>query len=171
MRRLATIGFAVLALTALSACVVTIGDLPTGVTISNANYETDRFITINGQQRNVICDDQTTILTYSFSFSGNLETWESYLQGVSSGRVVGRMTFDLDHPNVNYDATTNTVSVRYQIQPGAAPTLVSPDGPLPQAIVVNPTIRGYSTLYLNVNGHSRDYQLFSNDIPVVASCG
>ncbi len=149
----------------LSACVVSIngggGNLPPGVTITNARYETDWEATVNGQLQDVICNDRTTNLTYSFRFSGNLETWTSFLEGATTGREVGRVTLNLNSPNVVWDRTTNTVTVNYRILANAAPL----------AIVPQPRILGYTQLFLNVNDFTRDYELFSNDIPVLATCG
>ena len=159
----------------LSACTVTIdgGGLPPGVDIYDAQFTTDWEAPVNGDLQNVICDDRTTNLTYSFRFSGDLDTWESFLRGVNSGDVEGRVTLDLEDSRVGFDPSTNTVTVNYEIRAGGAPLLTAPrpEAITPQAIVPEPVVEGYTQLFLRVNDFDEDYELFSRDIAVLANCG
>ena len=152
----------------LSACsgVITVDiGLPEGVTITNATYSSNYQATIDGRSRDVICDDRTTELTYSFRFTGNLNSWTSFLRGVNTGQEAGRVTLNLNSSVVDYNQSTSTVTVRYQINAGAAPLAVSP-----QAIVITPKVEGYTQLFLEFSGVSKAYDLLSDDIPVLASC-
>lgn len=144
--------------------------LPPDFRISSASYQTDYSAFVDGVERNVICDDRDTILTYSFNYSGTLDYWTSYLQGVDSGEIAGRVTFTPNDNGVTY--TSSSVSVRYIIRPYAAPLLVGPEGVSSEAIVPVPAPRviGESVLLLNINGYSRGYQLISRPIPVVSNC-
>ncbi len=149
----------------LSACEITVdvGPLPSGVTISNASWSSNHQADVQGVRQQVICDDRTTMLTYSFQFTGTLGSWESYLQGVDSGQIAGRVQLSLSDPRVNYNPNTRTVTVNYELRAGATPTLLAP-----QAIV--PVRLDYSRLFLRFAGTSQAYSLFSQPIPVLNIC-
>ena len=172
---LINLGLIAVAALLLTACEITISanptpGLPPGLKVTNASYSTgfEADIDQNGSNEAVICDDRTTNLTYRFSFSGDLDRWESYLQGTTTNVIEGRATFDLGSRYVNYDPRTNTVSVNYEIRRGGAPLAVAPQG-----IVINPKVSGYTRLYLEINDGSDiyEYDFTSKDIPVLAACG
>ncbi len=132
--------------------------LPPGLTISNATYGTDFEATVDGELQDVICNDRTTNFTYGFNFNGDLRSWESYLKGVETGRIAGRISLDLSSDNVRYDRATNRVTVNYEIRANAAP----------QAIVVNPVLAGKTQLFLQFGTYN--YRLLSDPVPILESC-
>ncbi len=136
--------------------VVTDVGLPSGIDIYNESYSTS----YRDSDGFVICDNLTTRITYSFAYDGALESWTSYLRGVTTGEVEGRATFFPESDGVIYNS--DFVEVTYTIPPYNAPLSVAP-----QAIVVRPVVRGYTRLYLQINGYRRGYDFLSRDIPVV----
>jgi hypothetical protein len=170
MKRFAFLLIASLAFV-LNGCLIEIVDtgLPSGVTISNARYQTSFSATVNGQpNKSIICDNKETTLSYSFQFSGNLGSWTSYIKG-NLGSVVGRQTLDLSSNFVLYDSATRTVTVTYTLRAGSAPLLLAP-----QTITVtpipNPTVIGKSKLYLEFPNTSRAYAFSTDELPVVTNC-
>lgn len=147
-------------LSLLAACQVNVngGDLPPGLEIRNATYGTNFEAELDGELQDVICNDKVTDFTYSFIFDGDLDTWESYLKGVETGRVAGRISLDLDSEFVKYDRATGRVTVNYKLNPGAAP----------QAIVISPKVIGESQLFLQFGTYN--YELLSNPVPILQSC-
>ena len=161
----ALLGSLLLVLSACSGVITVDVGLPEGVTITNANYSSNYQANVEGSTQDVICDDRTTELSYSFRFSGNLNGWQSYLRGVTTGNITGRESFTLDSRFVDYNSSTNTVTVRYEIPARSAPLAINP-----QAIVIQPKVEGYTQLFLEFNGATGAYDLLSDDIPVLASC-
>ena len=144
----------------LSGCnIVFTGDtgLPDGIDIYDGAYSTSYQ---DGNGRFIICDNATTELSYAFAYDGALESWTSYLRGVQSGQVTGRATFTPNSGNVSYGS--DYVEVTYTIPAYNAPLAVAP-----QAIVVRPVVKGYTRLYLQVNGYREGYDFLSRNIPVV----
>jgi hypothetical protein len=139
----------------LSGCLVVIDDIPNSkVTISNAKMSTNWLNTATGEY--VICDDRDTTITYSFNFTGNLTTWETYLQGPTE--IKGRASFTLSSKGVSYDPATRFVEVNaYLIKAGAAPQVIEPQI----------TVNRKNTLYLNINGSPVS---FYKDITVLNTC-
>lgn len=127
---------------------------PSGFTLRSASYTTNHQ---GPNDTDIICDNQTTFLRYSFVFDGELRSWTSYLKGASTGEIAGEQTFGPSTPGVDY--RPGNVTVTYEIRPGAAP----------QGIGVNPKT-SYTRLFLRVNGSDRAYDLLSRDIPVVSEC-
>lgn len=161
MRKSFALIFLFLTTTLLAACTVSVdGNInPPPPEISNASYRTDFQAMVDGRNQDVICDDRVTNLTYSFDFDGDLDTWVSYLKGVTSGDIAGRVTLSLTGDNrVSYDRVNDRVTVNYQINAGAAPL----------AIVVSPKVVGESQLFLQFGNDS--VKLLSNPIPVLQSC-
>lgn len=161
MRKGFVLALVFLTLSLLAACQVNVADnngLPPGLTISNATYGTGFEAEVDGELQDVICNDRTTNFTYAFTFDGDLRSWESYLKGVDTGRVAGRISLDLNSEFVSYDAATGRVTVNYQLQPGAAP----------QAIVINPKVLGKSQLFLQFDTYN--YELLSDPVPILQSC-
>lgn len=164
------LGLLGVAIMLFAACEVTITPgpgLPPGLRVYNESFETDYEADLDrdGDFEFVICDDRTTNLTYSFRFEGDLDKWESYLNG-ETDKKVGRVTLDLGSDFVNYNPSTNTVRVNYEIRRGGAPNIVAPQG-----IVPTPKIDRYVRLYLEIDGYAEAYDLISKDIPVLAACG
>ena len=144
----------------LAGCnVVFTGDtgLPDDIDIYDETYTTS-YTDDNG--RFIICDNYENRISYAFSYDGALESWTSYLRGVQSGQVAGRATFTPDSSNVSYGS--ERVTVTYTIPSYTAPLSVAP-----QAIVVRPVVKGYTRLYLQVNGYREGYDFLSKNIPVV----
>ncbi|CAN5804745.1 hypothetical protein BH24DEI2_BH24DEI2_02200 [soil metagenome] len=163
MKKRFALVIAVLLTTLLASCTISgtfegkIG-LPPGLTITNATYGTDFEATVDGRLQDVICNDRTTKFSYGFNFDGDLRSWESYLKGVRTGEIAGRISLDLNSNNVGYDRATNRVTVTYEIRPNAAP----------QAIVVNPKVAGKSQLFLQFGTYN--YKLLSDPVPILESC-
>ena len=174
MKTLLKLGLLALALVVLAACDIVIAPSdpdnprpgrPPGFELLDASYQTNFEADIDGRRRFVICDDRTTFLTYRLEFDGELDTWTSYLRGVNTEEVVGRETFNSRDSRVNRFGD-GFAEVQYEIRSGGAPLLVSPQG-----IVPTPKEIGYTQLFLEVNGYEEGYELSSNDIPVLATCG
>ena len=170
MKNFLNISLLVFAFVILSGCEIVVTNQPgrpPNFELLDANYQTNYEADVDGdgELRYVICDDRTTFLTYTLRFEGELDTWTSYLRGVRTGEVVGRETFDSRDTRVNrYDE--GEAEVEYEIRARGAPLLVAP-----QAIVPRPKVEGYTQLFLEVNGYEEGYELSSNDIPVLATCG
>ena len=162
------VGLLVLALVVLSGCEITVTSRPgrpPNFVLTDASYQTNFEADIEGRRRFVICDDRTTFLTYRLEFDGELDSWTSYLRGVRSGDIEGRATFDSRDSRVNRYGD-GFAEVEYEIRARGAPLLVAP-----QAIVPRPKVEGYTQLILEVNGYEEGYELSSDDIPVLATCG
>ena len=118
----------------------------------------------------VICDDRTTIVNYSFSYSGDLASWTSELVG-RQGEIKARRAFTpLDFTPVN-----GVVSVDYNIPSGQAPlSQPSNDNLSGQAIIVvpNAVVIGYSKVRVSVQNSRGDStgSVSSNELPVVDNC-
>jgi len=173
---LTKLGFIALMAVLLAACEITItGEpgpgpvpgLPPDLDIYRASFDTDyqADVDVDGDYEFVICDDRTTNLTYTFTFDGDLDSWESYLSG-ERGEVVGRETLTVGSRYVDYNSRTNTVTVKYQIERGGAPDIVTT-----QDIVIRPKVDRYVRLYLKVDGYAKAYDLISKQIPVLVACG
>jgi hypothetical protein len=163
----------------LNGCLVEIVDpgtgLPSGVTIFEAAYGTNYSATVNGEpDRSIICDDRTTVLSYSFRYSGNLGSWVSYIKG-SKGGETGRLTLDLNSKFVQHDVANRQVTVTYDLLAGSAPLLMSPQASAvtPNIIITpvpDPVVLGSSKLFLEFPSASRPYQFSTKDLPVVDNC-
>jgi len=132
--------------------------------VSNVTFTTNHtFETASG--RSVICDDDTTELTYSFTYTpnllGELESWTQRLIGQETGRTGFERTFVPGDDQVSFEGTTYTVDT---IIPARAAPL-SLDG---QAIIVEPVVIGQSVLEITVRGNFGDTQTFrSRSIDVI----
>ena len=156
----------------LAGCELVVSGGPTwpdDLTITNAGYLTDARASIDGVERYVICDDRVSDLTYYFDYHGTLESWSSYLRGVTTGDVIGYRTFYPGSSGVTH--SPNDVTVTYAIQAGVAP-LNADDAVTPRGIVVVPVpqVIGYTNLYLKIASSSAELRLVSREIPVVANC-
>lgn len=152
----------------LSACTITVfpgGGTGTTTTITGLSFSSNYT---DNTGKSLVCDNRTTNLTYSFSYSGSLDSWTSSLIGVQSGQTAGTATFYLTSPEVN--AAGNQVAVTYSLSPGTAPLSVPKTGAIsPQSIIVSPVIKGYTDLkitFYDLNGGSGTARLGQN-IPVV----
>lgn len=148
----------------LAACDITVDfdwGLPPGFSITDATYSTNWQ---DNSGNSYICDDRTTTITYSFSYSGQLDYWSSYLQGINTGNIYGRTTF---YPS---GGSSNYVQVSFNVPPGTAPLAVQNGAPQPLSIIVSPTVIGSSRLLVDINGYDKAYNLFSDPIPVISSC-
>ena len=158
----------------LSACTVeTTGPGPDAVepTITRGSVETDYTAPLDGQDQFVICQDEDTRLTYTFTYTGDLNRWTSYLQGVTTSEEKGREEFTLSSENIRRDG--NTVTVTYLIRAEGAPLLT--EGEIDtQGIVVVPEPKelGATQLFLEVEGFDGlEPELLSADpIPVITNC-
>ena len=143
----------------LSACTVTVfpgGGTGTSTTITNLNFSSDYQ---DNTGKSYVCDNRTTNLTYSFRYSGTLDSWTSALVGQKSGQTAGTATFYLNSPGVS--ASGNQVTITYSVPAGAAP-LSAPKAVTPQSIIVTPAIKGYTDLnitFYDVSGGSGSVKL------------
>ncbi len=132
--------------------------------VSNVTFTTNHtFETASG--RSVICDDDTTELTYSFTYTpnllGELESWTQRLVGQNTSRTGFERTFRPGDDQVSFQGTTYTVDTVIPV--ASAP--LSIDG---QAIIVEPVVIGQSVLELTVRGSFGDTQTFrSRPIDVI----
>lgn len=129
--------------------------------VSDVTFRTNH--TADG--RSVICDDDTTDLEYSFTYTpnllGELESWTQRLVGQNTGRTGFERTFRPGDDQVSFQGTIYTVDT---IIPAASAPL-SVDG---QAIIVEPVVIGQSVLELTVRGNFGDTQTFrSRPIDVI----
>lgn len=131
--------------------------------VSNVTFRTNH--TADG--RSVICDDDSTDLEYSFTYTpnllGELESWTQRLVGQQTGRTGFERTFRPSDDQVSFSGTTYTVDTI--IPPQAAP--LSVDG---QAIIVEPVVIGQSVLELTVRGSFGDTQTFRSRPIDVLNC-
>jgi hypothetical protein len=149
----------------LNGCIIEVVDPSLSFTISNAVFSTNqvRDLGVNGEtgQANqpefVICDNRQTELIYSFSYTGILSSFRSYLRGEDSGNIPpdGDVTFSTS-------SLGNPVEVRITIPAGLAPLAIEPT-----AIGVSGII-GYSTLHLDFPGTREDKT--SRRIAVIDNC-
>lgn len=164
------LGLLLLAALLLSACDIIISgpSVPPSVNVFNASYSTNYEATINGVTQDIICDNRRTELNYTFDYSGNLDSWSSFLRGVESGEIDGLESFT--EADI---ARYGEVDVTYEIPPGEAPLKEESERLNPQRIVVvpNPQVVGRTMLYVTVNGGSNRIPLSSDrSIPVVNPC-
>jgi hypothetical protein len=114
----------------------------------------------------IICDDRTTTLSYTFSYTGDLSSWTSSLIGRNTGAVSATRTFyRADYP------AGGTVTVTYSIPAGTAPLAVDRVGAQSVIVVPQPTVSGYTALRLTVRtsgGASGTVEF--REIPVVSTC-
>jgi hypothetical protein len=154
---------------ALSSC------LDTGlVSISDIRFTSDWTIVKNGTTRYVVCSNQQTQVTYSFSVSGigYLKNWDSVFVGKVTGDTVPFFGKTISDSDVILSGNTVSVSTNF---------VNAPRSGTPRAVVVtpipNPTGNGALDLRLTI----RDTQggsatgLISNfsladAIPVVDNC-
>ena len=135
--------------------------------VSNVTFRTNH--TADG--RSVICDDDSTELEYSFTYTpnllGELENWTQRLVGQNTGRVGFERTFNPSDAQVSFEGATYTVNT---IIPATSAPL-SLDG---QAIIVEPVVIGQSVLELTVRGSVRgsfgDTQTFNSRPVDVIDC-
>lgn len=130
-------------------------NLPQGVTVaeSSVSLDSDYYATVDGKNQPVICDDRQTRLTYSFNYTGPLDTYRVVLEGVNSGEqpyVVGSIQ------NASGGRVAGTITI--------------PAGVAPLAIVPQPKVLGYTRVRIELNPTSSYYLRF-NDVPVLATCG
>jgi hypothetical protein len=176
MKRFAFLAIAGLAFV-LNGCLIEIVDtgLPSGLTVSNARYETNFSATVDGEpNRSIICDDKVTTLSYSFQYAGNLSSWTSYIKG-SKGAEVGRQTLDLNSRFVQFDSADRRITVTYELPAGSAPLITAPEDSITsQAITVtpipDPKVIGSSKLFLEFPNSGRPYAFSTKDLPVVDNC-
>jgi hypothetical protein len=164
MKRLSLLLLALL----LGGCLIITDDpepTPDPLEVISATYETNAAV--DGQP--IICDDRTTEITYRFRYQGELESWTSYLKGVTLGQIKGEETFRPGAEGVSpYE--TNGYEVTYTLGPNVAPYA---SGEASKAIIVvpDPTVIGHTILHLRLegtNGESASY--FTAPIPVVQDC-
>lgn len=157
----------------LSACDITFSGnvkidlLPPGVTIDNAAYSTNFSAKVNGVEQFVICNDRTTELSYSFDFTGNLNSWESFLEGKNTGEKAGEKRFSTTGPFV---VRPGHVEVTYEILSSGAPRLTAPELGTEAIVVVPKQPIGYSKLFINVDDFARNFPLSSSFIPILETC-
>lgn len=138
------------------------------VTLTNASYKSEFQAEVDGTESSVICNDEDTAFSYTFTYSGNLQSWSSYFRGVESETETSENQFNLNSDAVEVNG--NEVTVRYTIEAGAIPTLVEPALDT-QGIVVTPTEPEFTELFVVVDDNGTDRVLRSGEIPVLEACG
>lgn len=117
--------------------------------------------------RSVICDDDSTNLRYTFTYTpnllGSLDSWTQRLVGVDTGRISFERTFVPTDDQVSFEGTTYTVNT--VIPPRTAPLTVDS-----QAIIVEPIVLGQSVLELELEGNFGDTQTFESRPIDVIDC-
>ena len=163
-----------LVIVSLSACTVNVepgpDPEPEDITISNIAYESEFTARIDGETRDVICDDRNTKFSYSFDYSGDLTTWSSYLQGVDSGTINedSRITRTVDAtPEEGVVTQGDNIAVYYTLTPESAPTLTAPSIDT-QGIVVEPIVKGFTQLFISVEG--TEPVAVTPTLPVLEAC-
>lgn len=158
----------------LAACSVEVEPLPVpepSVQISNASYQSEFTAVVEGNEREVICNDRDTSFSYTFTYSGDLTNWASYFEGVDSGTQNGRIERSITSTTAEGVVVDgNNVTVYFTLTPDSIPTLVEPDLNV-QGIVVTPQVKGYTNLVIVVddNGVTRKLET-QNPIPVLTAC-
>jgi len=139
------------------------------VETSNLRITGEYTGTINGVSQDVICDNKPSYVTYSFDFSGDLGSWTSSLEGVTTGDVVNTKDYTVvGNPPVN-----GTVTARYDVLAKTAPLSVG--GHLSaQGIIVVPNAKviGYTRVKITAYDFSGipTFTRRSNSLPVVNNC-
>jgi|GEM_PF-1998935 len=142
------------------------------VETSNLRISGEYGAVINGVSQDVICDNKSSYVFYSFDYSGDLASWTSSLEGVTTGQISNTK----DYTIVGYPPVNGTVSARYDVDRKTAPLSTGTQkGDLSaQGIIVVPSA--------NVIGRTRvlitAYDSFgvptftkrSNSLPVVDNC-
>ncbi|HEU4741803.1 MAG TPA: hypothetical protein VFS50_09455 [Meiothermus sp.] len=169
MKRFAFLGLAGLLVAFISACsgiVEVIVRLPIDfgpgnkLVVTNARLSTNYYDGNSSNPTYYICDNKTTIITYSFTYNDPLYFggWSSQLRGYASGKVKGQVSFPANDSRNN--VATRTVTVDYQVAPGAVPlnngagASVQSGGVSAQSIIVvpNPSIIGRTYVDIVVKG-------------------
>ncbi|MEM7734741.1 MAG: hypothetical protein AAF267_03040 [Deinococcota bacterium] len=131
--------------------------------VSDFTFSTNH--TANGLS--IICDDDSTNLRYSFTYTpnllGELRSWDQELVGEDTGEVRFTRRFFPSDDQVTFEDTTYTVNT--VIPSRTAPLTV--DG---QAIIVEPIVKGQSRLVVEVNGTLNDTQIFRSRAIDVVDC-
>jgi hypothetical protein len=154
----------------LSGCVLEFVDVPSAFEITDARFSTNHVLDlgVNGetgaenQPEFVICNDLPTQLIYTFSYTGLLSQFRSYLRGEDTGSVPadGDKTFSTS-------GLGNPITVTISIPAGLAPRLMAPGALEANAIGVQGII-GYSTLHLDFLGTEEDK--VSRKIAIIDNC-
>ena len=172
MKIVLRLGLFVALMLGLSACPgVTIEFVAPELTAAGS-VSTNFQATLDGEDaaQDVICEDRITELSYSFTYSGSLTSWTSYLKGVTTGEEAGRETFTLNSNKVDRDG--NTVTVTYTIPAQTSP-LLTDGGITTEAITVVPSPRqiGATQLFIGLEGALGAAEALRADpIPVVVNC-
>ena len=173
MKKAIYIGIIVSIISILAACEIVISDddvnyrptLRVQSTFFSSNYR-------DSSGRSYICDNRDTLLTYRFRYTGQLDSWRSYLRGASSGRINGEKRFYPYSQGVTF-IDSNSFEVTYVIHRGATPLAVNSSKLTPQSIVVIPSPRviGHTYLHLDLYGSGRNHSFRTEPpLPVVISC-
>ncbi len=117
---LVIVGLALAAL--LGGCTIIISDtLPSFVSdlVVDSNYR-------DANGRKLICDEATTVVSYTFFHDEALSHWHARLQGTTTGRVSGSVT-------LTPERLIGTEKHTYVIEPFAAPLAVTGETASPSA--------------------------------------
>ena len=122
------------------------------------------------QGRNYICDNLETPLTYEFSYDGDLESWQLYLEG-SRGGVIESKRLTPRSSSVEV-SERGYIRDRYAIPRYAAPLSVQTDLEAQDIVVVfEPDVIGESKLYLEVEDESGRTKTFETKwLPIADNC-
>lgn len=189
MRKLAFLGLAGLLVGLISACsgiVEVVVRLPIDfgsgnkLVVTNAQLYTNYYDGNSSKPTYYICDNKTTIITYSFTYNDPFYFggWSSQLRGFASGTVKGQVSFPANDSRNN--VATRTVTVDYQVAPGAVPlgsgagASIQSGGVSAQSIIVvpNPSIIGKTYVDITVKGANGAADLTGTvgPLPVIDNC-
>ena len=124
---------------------------------------------INGVSQDIICFNKPSYVQYSFDFSGDLGSWTSSLEGVTTGDVVNTQNYTVvGNPPVN-----GTVTATYDVKKNAAPLSIGSKLSA-QGIIVVPkaNVIGYTRVKITAYdfGGFPTFTKRSNSLPVVDNC-
>jgi hypothetical protein len=141
------------------------------VETSNLRITGEYGAVINGTEQDVICNNKPSFVTYSFDYTGDLGSWTSSLEGVTTGQVSNTKEYTvLGTPPVN-----GNVTARYDVLPKTAPLSLPTGSKLSaQGIIVVPSAKviGYTRVKITAfdfNGFAT-FTKRSNSLPVVDNC-
>ena len=146
---------------ALGAC--------SNVETSNLRISGEYSAVVDGVSRDIICDNKPSFVTYSFDYTGDLGSWTSSLEGVTTGQVSNTK----DYTVINTPPVDGNVTARYDVLPKTAP-LSTGSNLSAQGIIVVPSAKviGYTRVKITAFD-SNGFPTFtrrSNSLPVVNNC-
>lgn len=150
-------------MTVLAGCVVVV----TGSRLSNFTYASSWIRSDTSQP--VICDNRSTTIEYSFTYTGDLSAWTEQWTGRNDPTFNFTVTRTSGDSGVFVDINSKTVTVSRTFTPGTSPfgsSGVSPQAITPVPITPPPSERGGATLTVLYKGNVQSQKSF----PVYGNC-